>query len=592
MKLSRISILFLALCLLCCLSITFASCNGTPEQSATDAPTGDATEDGTEKITADPEQMKGKFSVYLEGEYVCRVVSPEKTTELEKDMYKKIRERLKTITGKLPPITTDFLAYNDTGESRSEPAILIGKTNYAESIQVYEDLAYGESRIEMVGNKLVIAFSSEVDAEYIFLKFLGLTNRGSSVYFGIDENASEVAVSNELLATIPRYPFASAEVITGERDSFFICAQEATLDSFDEYCKIAVAKGYTQKDRKTIGDNVFVTLMNDTNYIYTYYTKHDESIRITGAPLSSYADPDQSSGLEETYTPYIASIIQPNNGQGYIFRLPDGRFLIHDGGYGGSDRVYSALRKLESGPITIAAWFISHPHGDHYPALDVFLNNHANDEDITIEMVAFNYAGAEVYDLSDSAGKENMSNAARDLYNMLEKYIPDVPVVKLHTGQTLNFGSASVEVIYTVEDILPRILPNVNDSSLVLRFDFGGQTLMMLADTCYDSAPIICELWGDYLKSDIVQMAHHGIWPAQEDIYHLIQGETVLFPAKHANMKNDLFDSRWGATTQAALKYAKDIFISGDSVQVIELPHVIENNKEATMEYVKNYQGK
>lgn len=594
MKAYRFLILIL---ILACFIFAFASCNEDEEQAeptdtGVDTGTGDATEgaeDGTEAPTSKPEPTEGKYPIYLGGEYVCKAVYPEKATEVEKDIYKKVRERFKNFTGELPSINTDFLAYNDTGESRSEPAILVGKTNYEESKQVYETLSYGESKIEIVGNKLVIAFSSDMGADQIYLKFLGLMREASAERIEVDGDLDISVVYNEMLSSVPLYPFSNSEVITGELDSFLICAEEATLEQFDEYCKLVEDAGYTHKERKVIGDNVFVTLMNDTSYIYTYFTKHDSYVRIAGGPLSIYAEADNSSGLEENYTPYIASIPQPGNGQGYIFRLPDGRFIIHDGGYSGGDRVYNTLRELEEGDITIAAWFISHPHADHYPALRDFVQDHGKDEDITLEKVLFNYADSDVYDLSDSAGKENLSQAVKNTYSVLKSYVPDTEIIKVHTGQTLNFGSVSIEVIYTVEDILPRVLPNINDSSLVIRVTVDGQSLMMLADTCYDSAPIMCNMWGDYLKSDILQMAHHGVWPAQPDIYHLIQGETVLFPATHANMKNDLFDTRWGATTQAALKYASDIYISGDSVQVIILPHAIENNKEATMEYVRTY---
>ena len=63
--------------------------------------------------------------------------------------------------------------------------------------------------------------------------------------------------------------------------------------------------------------------------------------------------------------------------------------------------------------------------------------------------------------------------------------------------------------------------------------------------------------------------------------------ETVLFPAIRANAKDHIFDERWGATMNAALKYAKDIYISGDSVDIIELPHTPTGNKEAMLEELR-----
>jgi hypothetical protein len=53
------------------------------------------------------------------------------------------------------------------------------------------------------------------------------------------------------------------------------------------------------------------------------------------------------------------------------------------------------------------------------------------------------------------------------------------------------------------------------------------------------------------------------------------------------NIKNDIFDTRWGAATNAALKYAKDIYVSGDRLEIIELPHVPVGNKESTLEQLR-----
>jgi hypothetical protein len=120
-----------------------------------------------------------------------------------------------------------------------------------------------------------------------------------------------------------------------------------------------------------------------------------------------------------------------------------------------------------------------------------------------------------------------------------------------------------------------------------VRVNAGGKSIMLLADTCYASGPILNNLWGDHLKSDIVQIAHHGCWPSVADIYHSIQGEIVLFPAMTANVKVNVFDSRWSGVMQVVLGYAKDIYISGDKFHVIELPYEIQNNKEEELAKLK-----
>jgi hypothetical protein len=106
---------------------------------------------------------------------------------------------------------------------------------------------------------------------------------------------------------------------------------------------------------------------------------------------------------------------------------------------------------------------------------------------------------------------------------------------------------------------------------------------MLLADTCYDSAPIMIKMWGDYLNSDIMQVAHHGIWPSIKELYDSVKGEVAIYPAARRNLCNYIRDARWAASTEAILKYAKDIYIACDSMIKIDLPYSVKNNKEQVL---------
>ena len=143
--------------------------------------------------------------------------------------------------------------------------------------------------------------------------------------------------------------------------------------------------------------------------------------------------------------------------------------------------------------------------------------------------------------------------------------------------------------LYTVEDIMPESLPNVNDSSLVIRLRTADTSFMILADTCYRSGPILDDMWGDYLKSDIVQVAHHGQWPSVERLYHSIAAKVVLIPAVTSRYKNDILDTRWDEQTEAILSYAKDLYVVGDSTVILELPYTILNNKQAAYDAIISY---
>ena len=376
-------------------------------------------------------------------------------------------------------------------------------------------------------------------------------------------------------------------------ESHMIHIQDATADAFNDYCSKIAEKGFTLISQRSVANNLFATFTNESKYIYLYYTDYNKQIRLMIGPVGSLLLGDYSINTGKEAAPYIASVPQSEMGEGYIVRLPDGRFIIQDGGYEGDDRVYRTLRELVGDEeILIAAWFISHPHADHYPAFTDFIKNHSSDSDVTVERVIHNYGHIDM--LTTSAKYVDPIPVADVLafYETLERYAPDIPIFKAHTGQLISFGSATVEILYTVEDIIPEPITNPNDSSMVIRIKIGEDSMIFLNDTCYASGPIIHDLWGAYLKTDIVQIAHHGMWPSVESIYHDIAAKVVLVPNLYKYFKDYISDSRWVGVIDAALSYAKDLYVSGDKLMVHKLPYVIENNKEEMRDRILKYSAK
>ena len=376
------------------------------------------------------------------------------------------------------------------------------------------------------------------------------------------------------------------------KDTYMGVVDVENAGSFDQYCERLIGEGYEKISERTAGENMFATFVNTEEYRYVYYTPYNAQMRIVTGPKEVLLREDYSVNTNETVTPFIASIPQPSDGEGFIFRLPDGRFVIMDGGWQGEDRVYNTFNKLvgADSKIVIAAWFISHPHDDHYPAFLDFLKAHGQDENVTIERVIYNYGSTDMYSISDAGNPAglNVPDQVNRLYNGMATYGQGIPFLKAHTGQLIDFGSATVEILYTIEDLIPNALPNINDSSMVIRLTLADNTIVLLNDTAHKSGPILHDLWGSYLKSDIVQVAHHGTWPSVESIYHDIAAEVLLYPCMREFLQYYLVDSRYPNVYKAFLSYAKDMYVCGDDVVVINLPYVMQNNIEAETEEVLN----
>ena len=372
-----------------------------------------------------------------------------------------------------------------------------------------------------------------------------------------------------------------------------IFSSETSLNEFYDYCTYVESNGFVKSFEKDVKENIFMAFRGDKEYIYTYYTKYSGCVRSIHGPIETFLD-ENCGDLEEICTPLLCMIGQPefmNCGQGYAYRLHDGRFILHDGGCKYDvrpDFIYEILKEIavDKNNIVIAAWFISHPHGDHQDAFEEFIEKHGSDETVTVERVIFNFANAPMYTYMRKDNQfEDCGGLVDRIYEKCEKYIPDALVIKAHTGQMFRFGQSTVEVLYTVEDVLPvDCFDYVNGTSLVIRVTVCGQSAMLLADTTHTSGRILEKMFDNYLAADMVQFAHHGMWASYASLYELVSAKIVLWPNIESVAKNWLND----APIVAALNIADDLYISGTDKVILELPHVIENNKEKVIEKLKN----
>ena len=564
----------LAILLLLILSVTLAACetNNTNNPPAKD-PSVDETPD-----TPTPEEL---FEIYKDGNLISVIITPEKITSDENSLAKRLQGAIFQHTRKQIPIIKDSGV-----ESAPAGAIIIGNTNLPESQAIYAELPARSALAKVEDGKLIIGFTRKTSADVVVNKLVTAMSGNYESTVGIPLDFCESHSTLPIISDIPSLDGTEKYSVGAGSDMTY---GSSTPDKFAAFCAELDEIGFVKLYEQESAGNLFATYQGEDIYVYTYYTAYSGKIRVITGPLAEMASVSYDTGAAKTYTPYITSIPQPDNGLGLIMRLPDGRFIIVDGGYKGDDRVYEALRELvPSGKITIAAWFISHPHNDHYRGFTDFITNHSTDSSIVIERLMLNFADPEdFYAVED--GDKTVEWDVNFIYNTIKEYAPDLTITQVHTGQIIDFGDATMEILYTMEDLMPKELPNINDSSMAIRLKMGGSSFMILGDTCYTSGPIMHKMWGEYLKSDMVQIAHHGQWPSVESIYHDIKAEVVIVPAKLSRYKSDISDSRWKKQTTAFLSYAKDLYTACDEPIMIELPYKFKNNKAAMVEAIKSY---
>ena len=351
-------------------------------------------------------------------------------------------------------------------------------------------------------------------------------------------------------------------------DSHEMVLVEGVQESeFDAYCSELISNGYQLYSENEMNGNLFRTYYTEDGImLHTYWIEYFEEVRTIVA--KDVELPIQNTETDIVCTPLLHQLEALNaakvdGGMGYIIRLTDGRFLIIDGGENTTANVkaiYSFLKEQAPDPehIVIAAWYVSHAHSDHWGAFGGFAETYYQDSTITLESILFNACDTWEqmrYSVSDTAEMEETC----------KKYYPEVPVYKPLTGQVYTFATTTLEILYTMSDFLPNTIQQESDvdtkgnwngdynvQSMVCIVDIDSTAdksdrVCFLADTTTVACNEMCYRYGDYLKCDIVQVAHHGLAPlpnsascrrhnGTKEIYELIDPDVALWPTSEAKV--------------------------------------------------------
>ena len=229
-----------------------------------------------------------------------------------------------------------------------------------------------------------------------------------------------------------------------------------------------------------------------------------------------------------------------------VIKSPHGKLIVIDGGWEADATKLSELILQHGGKVD--AWFITHPHEDHVGALCAILND--TSRKIKIDKIYCSLATPDWY-------RQVSPTGAGIADQLLSAFI------KLPVGTVTNNIGRGTEI--NIDDVNIRVLNNrgvytyngVNNSSMVYKIRVSGQSILILGDLAYDGGKdLIRTCTAAELKSDIVQMAHHGQQGVDQDAYALIAPTTCLWPTPTWLWNNDdgggVGSGPWGTLTTRA----------------------------------------
>lgn len=365
------------------------------------------------------------------------------------------------------------------------------------------------------------------------------------------------------------------------RDGTFVfCRGDMTETDHREYIRSLTDEGYTVFEEYELGKNKYTFLKNKDITAYISFLGEASELRAYAEPDGFSVTPKKQNGKAGEGDVVFMQLevdwrgSRQNGGMTYIVKLSDGRFIIIDGGYysdNEANRIYGVLRSNtpEGERPRIAAWFMTHLHGDHYGGMIRFAEMYAKD----CELEGYYFSGFRTADRLGWLGMVDKFCVLRDMWST-----PPAIYGKLHTGMSLDFSGTVIRILCTQEDVYPKDFIDANDASTVFRIDACGQRILILGD-CRDhecDAMLKSFRESGELKCEMVQYSHHGYEGATKEFYEAVDAETVFYPLdivgwqeNYKTVPQNVFAVWFVKTDRPAKDYLAEYMANGHIKKVI-----------------------
>lgn len=497
-----------------------------------------------------------------------RIIYPEDASSGIQDTVAYLQEQLTQLTG------AEFRAMEDMAVSANDESyeILVGSTDRDESAGAISGMSgSGDYVVKVCGNKVVVAGMLDMGVQEAAEKLI--EDLGAQGTFILAGDYAVNGTSDSPVQYLPAYGYGTLETSYDCGDGVDMLIYNSDETGFASYQTDLEGAGFTKYTENTIGQNKFATYSRDNVMVHMMSLPALDCVRIV-AQENAILPATEPEAVTAAVTPSITQLglegytvtgSANQIGMSYIYQLSDGSFIIVDGGHNKTEatsQLYNKMKELAPDPdsITVAAWILTHAHWDHMGCLFLFSEQYAGQ--LTVEKLICNLPN----DLEMDGGSETSSEYRDRIYDSAGAL--GAEIVKAYTGQVYYIRDAVIEILCSIEVVAPQSFEDYNNSSLIFSIELGGMKLMQLADCGPLQSPILVDLYGDELKSDIVQNGHHGYRGATSELYRCIAPDYMFWPSGTSAFNNykDMDYNVW------VLNHVQENWLAQDQIITVTLP--------------------
>lgn len=212
----------------------------------------------------------------------------------------------------------------------------------------------------------------------------------------------------------------------------------------------------------------------------------------------------------------------------FVIKTRSNKLIVIDGGHGEElPRLIECLKSISGEEIpTVSAWIFSHLHNDHYGAYMRLTEEEWRDKIMVLDVYC-NFISREFWEAKATGGNAGLPDAYDAIMKSGKTLGAAVHVVK--KGDRITVDEIDFDVIH-VPDPARAAEMNVNDTSVVYKMTYDGeQTIMFLGDAEWVCNEDLVNNCADVLKSDVVQVGHHGCGNVSRECYELIDAKVYIW---------------------------------------------------------------
>ncbi len=270
-------------------------------------------------------------------------------------------------------------------------------------------------------------------------------------------------------------------------------------------------QGWTAAKREELGDGFFESAGEDGKLIIRMFE------------------------LRHPYVPYeVTPFPTPFVGDAIYITFPDNTNMLIDTGSDYSlDEVRGGLERL--GVKTLDRFVITHPHGDHMGCAAKLM------ESIGVSQIW-------IPDINAQPAIEAEKQRLVEYYALIDNAEKNgTKIVRVADGDSFEFGNSRIDVINPVRTDAPAV--DMNENSVAFKITYKENSALMCGDISDKSEKRLAEKYGDWLKTDMLKVAHHGI--VYQSFYKFIDACSMSFGIVPSMREEGVFLK----TTRYALKH-------------------------------------